>query len=256
MLTAMRYINLVRRVANWPDYFLAKFGARSSDRIGFRLRSGDLIEVPSSCVGEFKQIFFGNLYARGLARPVAGGDIIDIGANVGCFTVFAASELRPNRIIAFEPDPHNFRQLEKNAALNPNRQIIARQQAVGRASGEVTFYNDTSADFTIGGTLVGDRGAQRGYAAFRVQCTTLPSILETYRIERCSLLKLDCEGAEFDILQSTDDSLLRRIDQIVMEVHEMPGRSMHDIVLRLKSAGFESRSEGPILWAWQEKPGC
>jgi FkbM family methyltransferase len=251
----MRYLNLVKRVANWPDYFLGKVAARSPERMEFRLRSGDVIDVPSSCVGEFKQIFFGDLYTRGLPHPVGGGgDMIDIGANVGCFTLFAVAELGARRVIAFEPDPNNFRQLAKNAERNPHRRIIVMQQAVGRTSGEVSFYNDPEAAFTIGGTLLGARGEQRGYAEFRVKCTTLSDILEAHGVERCSLLKLDCEGAEFDILETAEDKVLRRIDRIVMEVHEMPGCSMQDIVLRLKSAGFESRSEGPILWAWRENP--
>jgi FkbM family methyltransferase len=249
----MRYFNLVKRVANWPTYFLAKFGRQSPDRIEFKLRSGDVIEVPLSCLGEFKQIFFGNLYTRGLARPVAGGkDIIDIGANVGCFTLFATSELHCNRVIAFEPDPNNFRQLEKNAALNPRREIIAVQEAVGRTRGEVAFFNDASAAFTIGGTLLSDRGEQRGYSAIRVKSTTLSDIFNKFSITRCSLLKLDCEGAEFDILETAPDEVLDRIDQIAMEVHEMPGRSMEGLVARLRSSGFESRSEGPIVWAWRQ----
>jgi FkbM family methyltransferase len=252
MRTATRYLNLITRVANWPAYFLAKFGWRHVDPMTFRLRSGDVAEVPLSCLGEFKQIFFSDLYTRGLARPVGGGDIIDVGANVGCFTLFAASELHSRRVIAFEPDPKNFQQLAKNVALNPRHKITAVQEAVGRSRGEVTFFNDASAEFTIGGTLLSDRGERRGYSTIRVKSTTLADIFERFGIDRCSLLKLDCEGAEFDILETSPEEVCDRIDQIAMEVHEMPGRSMESIVARLRHLGFDSRREGPILWAWRK----
>jgi FkbM family methyltransferase len=249
----MRYVNLVRHVANWPLYFAFKWGLRRPSEIEFRLRPSGVIRVPTRRLVEFKQSFFDEVYVRGLARPVHGGDVIDIGANVGCFTLFAASALGCDRVIAFEPDPGNFRKLEENALLNPDRKIFAVRKAVGRDSGDAVFFSDVKASFPLGGTLVSDRGKQRGYKTIHVQCTSLADIFSEYGISRCPLLKLDCEGAEFDILETADPALLKRIDQIAMEVHDMPGRTKKGLVERLNSGGFDSRIEGPIVWAWQRE---
>jgi FkbM family methyltransferase len=247
----MRYVNLLKHVANWPIFFRTKFASRKPSEIAFRLRSGGALQVPLRCYIEFKDIFLSEIYTRGLARPVRGGDVIDIGANVGNFTVFAACVLDSDRVIAFEPDPRNFQQLERNVALNPGRQIFAIRKAVSATSGEAVFYNDVEAAFTTGGTLLSDRGQRRGYAHFTVQSTTLADVFAEYGVSRCALLKLDCEGAEFDILETAEPSLLERIDQIAMEVHETSGRTKKGLVERLAHCGFESRSDGAIVWAWR-----
>ncbi len=238
-------------MANWPVYFAFKWGFWKPSEIEFRLRPSGVIRVPTRRLVEFKQSFFDEVYVRGLARPVHGGDVIDIGANVGCFTLFATSALGCDRVIALEPDPHNFRHLERNVALNPGRGIVAIRKAVSAISGEIQFYNDTDAASTTGGTLLSDRGERRGYTQISVWSSTLSEIFAECGVSRCALLKLDCEGSEFDILETADQALLNRIDQIAMEVHEMPGRTIKGLVERLTRCGFDSRVEEPIVWAWR-----
>jgi FkbM family methyltransferase len=247
----MRYFNLLKRISNWPAYFAVKYSSRKPREIEFRLRPDGVMKVPMRCLVAFKEVFFDEVYIRGLARPVRGGDVIDIGANVGSFTLFAACALGCDRVIAFEPDPNNFRQLAENASRNPHRRIIAVSKAVGAASGETTFFNDTQAAFTTGGTLLRDLGVRRSHTQIKVQCTTLADIFSEFGVSRCALMKLDCEGAEFDILETADPALLRRIDQIAMEVHQMPGRTRKGLVEHLRCCGFDSRSDGAIVWAWQ-----
>jgi hypothetical protein len=59
----------------------------------------------------------------------------------------------------------------------------------------------------------------------------------------CDLLKLDCEGAEFDALLSADDETLRRAQRIILEFHRIVG-SPDVIVDRLEAAGMDVN----VLW--------
>ena len=78
---------------------------------------------------------------------------------------------------------------------------------------------------------------REGPESFRVDCTTLPDIFEKQKLEKIDLLKLDCEGAEVEILKTVSDELLHRIRQIVMEIH-VPDR-MEPVFGRLLQSGFE-----------------
>lgn len=198
---------------------------------------------------EFKQSFFDDIYTRGLAHSIVGGTIVDIGAHIGCFTIYAASQLACDRVIAIEPDAGNFRWLQKNAALNPERSIVTVEAAIGPTNGPATFFNAADSKFSTGGTLIAGRGEQRGYLTRTVPCMTLEAAFRDYGVSRCALLKLDCEGAEYDILDMTPDSVFDRVDQIAMELHEIAGRPAAGVLDRLHDLGFAVEVEGPIVWA-------
>jgi hypothetical protein len=57
--------------------------------------------------------------------------------------------------------------------------------------------------------------------------------------ERCDLLKIDCEGGEFDIFKAADDLSLRGVRRIVLEFHRVAG-DPQELVDRLASAGFRT----------------
>ena len=79
----------------------------------------------------------------------------------------------------------------------------------------------------------------------KVKCITLEDIFNEYKINQCDFLKMDCEGAEYDILLSTGGETLRKIKQINMEYHlpQFFGVGSPDLfpklISHLKNAGFE-----------------
>ena len=89
----------------------------------------------------------------------------------------------------------------------------------------------------------------------QVTAIELAEAFTEYEIESCELLKLDCEGAEFDILYHCGDCL-PRIQQIAMEVHagSEPEQNIEFLESFLTSNGFVTRTRfGRMLWAWREK---
>jgi hypothetical protein len=91
-------------------------------------------------------------------------------------------------------------------------------------------------------SLVNDYALGNSDAATdQVDVLTLDELLDRLGIERVDFLKLDCEGAEYGILNTATDVLLQRIGCISLEFHDLkrPDATGLDLVKRLKAAGFE-----------------
>lgn len=167
-----------------------------------------------------------------------GDTVIDVGANVGCFALLAASRVGPTgRIIAVEPEARAFEQLRKNITLNGASNVIARQLAIGGHEGEVTLHTTVeSALFSSIYTRV-----NRSYVAGEAQTVpmiTLAQLMKQESVERCQYLKLDCEGAEHDIVASLASDVAERIKQITMELHKVDGHDAGVLASKLQSLGF------------------
>lgn len=249
----MRYLNLIKNLSNWPLYLAVKFGFNKDEPILFITRSGIRIEVPRRLLQTFKEIFMEECYMTGLGHPVpVGATVIDIGANAGYFSMYAASRFKNSRVLAFEPILANFVQLERNIQFNNDSRVIGVQKAVYKETGELSLHYDPNDSFTTSATLF-QREQEPG--VIQVTAIELAEVFTEYEIESCELLKLDCEGAEFDILYHCGDCL-PRIQQIAMEVHagSEPEQNIEFLESFLTSNGFVTRTRfGRMLWAWREK---
>lgn len=123
--------------------------------------------------------------------------VIDAGAHVGLYTVLASP--RCARVLAFEPDPYNFRALRANAAGLPNAILV--EKALSDSVGSTTFYVTPS---TIGSSLI----AREGGEARQVETTTIDAELAGRNV-RSLLLKLNIEGAELRALEGARETLAR-----------------------------------------------
>ena len=250
----MRYFNLLRNLANWPLYLSVKFGLSHRDPLFFETRRGVRMEVPRRLLQTFKEIFMDECYLRGLGRPVSeNSTILDIGANAGYFSLFALSRFRGARVVAFEPMPANYALLTRNRLLNGGLPWTCVQKAVSGEPGELVLACDAGDGLTTSATVLAEETSQS--ERIRVPALTLPEVFEEYRLGRCDLLKMDCEGAEFGILYSCSPEILGRIDRIAMEVHRGAGEGQNIDALEacLRRAGFVTRRR-PVgmLWGWRE----
>jgi FkbM family methyltransferase len=171
---------------------------------------------------------------------VPKGVVLDLGANIGAFSLFAS---RTAEIVyALEPDPSNFRQLSRNLAHNKVDNVVPLQAAIGARSGTALLhgakYNKGSSSLVVD---VSDDVVE-------VNVTTLRQLMDEHDLAKIDLLKVDIEGSEFDLFDGMSDLELSAISEIVMEIHKVPGKSSRTIVDRLRQAGFNVTQRRTILF--------
>ena len=128
---------LSRSLCQFLARCIEKFRFRDSTVLWFRPFSMDL--------GIFHEIWDHERYTAGLVSAVArGGTVVDIGAHIGQFSVFAARKLHARRIIGVEPDPPNFELLSRNIYANHLENAILVNVAIADESGERPIYNNPS----------------------------------------------------------------------------------------------------------------
>jgi FkbM family methyltransferase len=252
-LAMNRYFNLWKNFKNWWLYLAFKYGLTDSEPLVFNTRNGVTVEVPHRLVQTFKEIFMDECYLAGLEKDISpGATIIDIGANAGYFTLFAADKFPQSQIFSFEPVPVNYIQLQRHSDLNKTRDIKCFPLAVAGQAGEITLSFDAHDSFTTSATMFTHENTREDY--LKVPCVSLQEIMDEHNIIKCDLLKMDCEGAEYDILYNTSTGYLQRIDQIALEVHcgKENNQNIDALEAFLNQQGFFTRRR-PVgmLWAWR-----
>jgi len=180
-------------------------------------------------------------YMRNLGVSLRAGDVvIDVGAHIGSFAIRALFDNPGIKVLAFEPDPRNFTLLRDNATRNHlgADRLQLFNLAVSSTEGELMFSRGrTSTTGSVART--GFFKAPADAELVVVSATTVDDIFRRNSIERCRLLKVDCEGSEYDILTTLPDDTLARIENIIVEVH--PARAGVPSELRevLEKRGFE-----------------
>jgi FkbM family methyltransferase len=140
--------------------------------------------------------------------------IIDIGGHIGSFSVFAASQAPKGHVYTFEPDPANYTLLQKNIRNNELQNVIPAPLAVSATSGMRHFYSG-SINSAESGLYKKSMGAKQ----ISVRTISLEDLFRQNNISYCDFLKIDCEGAEYEIVFSAPPELLNRISTIAMECH-------------------------------------
>jgi FkbM family methyltransferase len=200
------------------------------------------------------------MYANKRAPIRPGDTVVDIGAHIGVFAVWAARQARNGRVIAYEPSRGNFTLLVENAGLNRAENLVPVNRAVFDPPGQYAFYQP-------GGH--GSMGSVMQEASARkemVDAVTLDDIFTNHGIDRIDFLKLDAEGAEYPVLFNASPDALKRIRQLVLEYHVFEGSPWkpEELIAHLRRHGFRVATEGSVLgqrmltgtgvaWAWQEE---
>ena len=144
------------------------------------------------------EIFIKQVYER-FYKVKEGDIVVDVGANVGMFTVKAALSVGDKgKVVSIEPIEENFELLKKNVEFHNlvNVQII--RKALGRERGKTTMIKSL-----LSGThqLKGLKNPEFPIQEVDVEMDTLDNIVKQLNINRIDLLKIDVEGAELEVLK-------------------------------------------------------
>lgn len=177
----------------------------------------------------FIEIFFQDCYRlRHIRKNLKKSDIniCDIGGNVGYFSVFSRFIFPNSRIVSYEPNTQAYCTMKDNAELF---QFTAHNVAVTNEKRKLVFQQESD---TIFGRII---DAPEEYEGALIPATELIKVLEEEKY--IHILKLDCEGAEWDLLPQLDAS---KIGWITMEYHCFEGdHKIEKLVISLKESNFE-----------------
>jgi FkbM family methyltransferase len=182
-------------------------------------------------------IFLDNCYVRDLPLP-PDPIVIDVGGFVGDFSLYAVKRLNARRVIVCEPSPRNWALLLKNIANNGYQDRIEPVNKAVTDGGDVMMNIDAPDECQ---SMVSAH-YQSGQQLSAVPGISLIELLREHAVESVDLLKIDCEGGEFAILESIPSDLIGRIRNIVFEYHQIDG-----VWAKLASAKQRLRSEGYAL---------
>ena len=161
--------------------------------------------------------------------PRAGWAVVDVGANVGCFSAYALYHMRSGVLCALEPNPDAYDRLQALATgwrpRRPGLRLSLRRAAAGRVPGRAAFVVPAGA--SVRGGLAGLGGESGGApppapggppVRFDVDVLTLDDYLAGEGLAAVDLLKIDVEGAEVDVLAGAPRTLAHT-GRVVLEWH-------------------------------------
>ncbi len=179
-----------------------------------------------------QEVATSDYYSDGRALLTEHSTVIDVGGHIGSFSILSA--LRGARVVALEPVPYNFEMLNENVRLNGlQERVKAINAAVWSSTGEQTLG---VADDSTGGS--GFWYKKPTVPQIDVHTVRLSELMSAERIESCDLLKLDCEGAEYEILNSLEPETWSRIRAMVMEYHMFAGYTLEQLDKLLRQHGY------------------
>lgn len=224
---------LILQLRNWwviPGMYLGLIAKTTAIlNTGAKFRVGHHLDFLT-----IKEIYLDNEYGLGTKAKF----ILDIGANIGTFSTLASQLCPFARILAYEPAPLTFQILKYNLRMNSCRNVSAFKLGLGAKAGRVSFFANPATGLS---SMINTRKNNNKKTSIKVM--TLAQIFEQQRITRCDFAKIDCEGAEYDIILKTPGNVLKKITQIALEYHDgLLANHDHRLLLeRLKSLGYKTK---------------
>lgn len=247
------------------------------------LSIGDLrLAVPHRAASEvafiYREIYEQHAYLKHGISVGPGDVVLDVGANVGLFSLYLAERCKVARVIAFEPTPPIYACARENLAAYPNVEVRELGLGAAESAREILYFPRAPGNSTLheadkreecermsrGFRMSDVWGASKLHAALlsllfplrrkilrsyfdgrfregiRYQCrvTTLDCALDEAQVGEVALLKVDVEGAEVDVFRGLSDENLARIRQVAVEVSPKHKAWIATLHARFARSGF------------------
>ena len=226
-------IELLVGVKNWKVLFQIFLGKPFVGVKWLELRRDNLkVGVGSKMEAwSVKETLIDQFYTRLGTEIQSDWVVVDIGAAIGEFTIEAALKLTTGIVHAFEPNPGSLNILRQNLRANNINRVETYNLGVWKEEGEIPLH------FLNNEPLQAVSGNAQSAEARAIKETSIPVITLEQLINekvggKIDLLKLDCEGAEYEILMNQDAMLFDMIDRIIMEYHDLDARLCHQELIR------------------------
>jgi len=206
-------IKSIRVIKNWYLYVALYLNLIKSEHIILESRNGIKIKlrVNSTDIMAFTHVWLLHEYDRSEFEINDADIVIDIGAHIGLFALFASQFCKNGKIYCFEPVKENFKLLEANLILNNIKNIIAVNAAISTNNDNVTIYlNEDESGHSMYVT---------GSKKIQVKSVTLQDVFDSNKLEKCNFIKIDCEGEEYEIINSLSTPYFDKINKMCIEYH-------------------------------------
>jgi len=221
---------IIFQMKNWGEFMSHYAGVKNGGgeyvfRNGIMIKTKDAVSTATIAV-----IFIKKDYGDMPSNSV----VIDIGANIGAYSIFAAMP-ENNTVYSYEPMPENFDLLKENIRINNlgkkifpfNFGVSSRREMRRLYLGDSPFHSFLPANESPFNSLYSATGPSKQEFS-KINCLSLKDIFDENNIPLCNLLKMDCEGAEYEILYNTPDEYFKRIKEIRLEYHNHSSPQSND----------------------------
>jgi FkbM family methyltransferase len=190
-----------------------------------------------------REIWEENVYEVSDWRYNNGGVVVDLGANIGSFSIYSAN--KGATVYSVEPEPNNLKELKENVSLNNFNDLIT-----------IVPYGISNYD---GSAIITDMGGgatikDDALLGSKIQITTLDNLFNMYNISEVDILKIDVEGSETEIISGASKENLNKCKYITMEFDIRSGPFMGNMVKKLSETHhvrtMGSWERGGMIWAW------
>jgi FkbM family methyltransferase len=189
--------------------------------------------------------------------PKEGDVVVDIGAHIGRYTIISSKRVGPNgKVIAIEANPENYEMLKKNIQLNGLTNVTALNYAINSKEEESRlklYLPGEEVGYTIYNTIMTNRANPIEDKFVEVDAATLDNLLLLQQQqqngighEQVNWIKIDVEGAEFEVLKGATNVLSKSKDiALLIEVHNLHDGTNHykDIIEFLSFYEFKIEFE-------------
>ena len=206
-------IRVMKLFKNWWMYPIVYLKLTKKPTVIFETKEGIkiMIRVNSTDIMALTHVWLIEEYSKYDFKIEKTDTVIDVGAHIGLFSLHTSQICKNGKIYAFEPMIENYDILKSNIQLNNFSNIKAENCAISNSSSKITIYQNND---------------ESGHSKFietnnpiEVNSKSLNEIFNDEKIEKCDLLKLDCEGSEYEIIDSLEDKNFEKIEKMIIEYH-------------------------------------
>jgi FkbM family methyltransferase len=218
----------------------------------------------------YDEVFISQIYHHPKMRIPARPAIMDVGANVGIYTIWAQRRYRPAAVYCYEASPRTFAYLKDNIERLVDRnatQISAVNCAIASRSGQKLVLNHATQVSGLSTLLdasqvgwMAESFADGGMTAYEVVSSTVSNEMESNRLAAIDILKIDVEGYFMEVLKGIAPNDFARIANMVMELDYLPetGIKPAEVEELLRTKGYRtdwldrSQDNNLMLYGWRE----
>lgn len=229
-------LKAIQVIKNWQTFVDLYFHKIRTDYTILEMRSGIKVKLrtDSTDLMAFVNVWLVEEYKKQGFEIKDEDIVIDIGAHIGLFALYASQFCKSGKIFCFEPIKENFDILVSNIELNKITNIITNNKAVSTENKTVTIYLNVDQS----GHSMHNTSSKK----IEVESVSLQNIFDLNSIEQCDFVKMDCEGEEYHIMESLPDSHYTKIRKICIEYHlaDAKQKSLDDMINRLGKYSFKT----------------